>query len=251
MKMVSRILFGLFAAGLILANANAQVFGWDGYSFNWTVFQQQVENIKKEHRQRTDEFGFYYEIVARGVDGRSDKQQQKLYERATKLKKNADSSTQVMDAKKDLFDLLLMDTIIDNPKPKLKIKDYSSIHFRSIRPASMYAIYLNQKKLKKATWFRLFIAGRRFGEKNLDKNCIQKPNLLIPYHLPWGVCIDAYFILSPQEASQFASEIEEIKQHDNTWLKQAGQKDMDQLFDILQSASQNGNAIMFVGHLFN
>lgn len=253
-------LFGLLARLLLLLliqssahawhSIAAESFGWDAYAFEWSPFQKKVVALQQEHKERTNHFSFYYQIVSRGKITRSNKEYKDLVEQAKFLQKGSNPQ-RVINEKKDLFAIMLLALVVDNPAPALKVKDFSAIYFSSFKPGAMYAVFKQQKSLGNKSWFALFKAGRPWGQKEAAASCMVKPNLLIKYQYPWGYCIDAYFILSPVEAKQFSSELTTLKTTSKQWLKEAYHKDLENLSHILEEVSGNGSGLLFVGRVFD
>ena len=223
-------------------------YGWEAYAFDWAAFQHELRKLKQEHSDRVNHFSFYYQIVSRGRVTRSNADYKKLIAQAKALHSGADPA-RVENEKKDLLSIMLLSLIVDNPEPSLKVKDFSSIYFTSFRPKTLHSIFGYQTKKIKTTWFRLFKAGRAWGEKDAAQDCSAKPDFLIRYKYPWGYCMDAYFVLSPGEVQQFSNEVVALKSNGGEWIKPALKKEINNLDEILQEVRKNSAGLLFLGRV--
>ena len=244
------LLFLIQGSAYAWHSISAESFGWDAYAFNWPAFQKKVVALQQEHIERTNHFSFYYQIVSRGKVTRSNKEYIDLVEQARSLQKGSNPQI-VINEKKDLFAIMLLGLVVDHPQPALKVKDFSSIYFSSFKPGAMHAVFKQQQSTGNKSWFALFKAGRPWGQKKAAASCAVKPNLLIKYQFPWGYCVDAYFILSPDETKQFSNELTALKVTSKQWLKEAYHKDLENLSHILEEVSGNGSGLLFVGRIFD
>ncbi len=230
--------------------ASAESYGWDAYSFDWPAFQQHIATLKQRHQERTHHFSFFYQIVSRGQTTRSNDDYKLLLKQAKALQNGSDP-VRVASEKKDLFSLMLLTLVVDNPEPALKVKDFSSIYYSSFKSSMFYTVFKNQLKSGQKSWFSLFKAGRPWGQKIAASVCAAKPNLLIKYQYPWGYCVGAYFVLSPDETQEFAQEVQHLRNNDASWKSASINKEMTDLAQILDEASKGGVGLLFLGRVFN
>lgn len=232
------------------ANAGAESYGWDAYSFDWPAFQQHIAVLKQKHQERTHHFSFFYQIVSRGQTTRSNGDYKLLLKRAKALQSGSDPA-RVSSEKKDLFSLMLLGLVVDNPEPELKVKDFSSIYYSSFNSSMFYTIFKKQSNNGQKSWFAMFKAGRSWGQKLANTICATKPDLLIKYQYPWGYCVGAYFVLSPDEAQEFAHEVQSLKTNNAPWKSSSINKEITDLAQILDEASKDGSGLLFLGRVFN